>query len=80
MVIVAISTKGREFLFKANTAHKVPKTSAQKIADLLNSIKYQLKDGETWHVHEIDRYSNSYAFALTQDFYIYGGNLKEKRY
>ena len=59
---VAISSKGHEFLYKRSSMIAVPTSSAQKIADALNRVKYKIKDTETetWFVHDNDWVSNDY--------------------
>ena len=80
MTIVAIACKGREFLYRANTAHKVPKTSAHMICNGLNSINYKLGDNEIWHVYnDIPEWSNAGAYASCQAFRRFKGKLQEVR-
>ena len=55
---IAKSTKGQEFIFDRSSMIAVPKTSAEAIANKLNESKYQLKDGQVWHVHQNDWYFN----------------------
>lgn len=57
---IAKAVKGREFLFSLSSAIAVPKTSAQKIADTLNNLKYRLGESEVWHVYDNDSYYNDY--------------------
>lgn len=80
MKIVAIAVKGKEFLYDASTAHKVPQTKAQHYADLLNGAGYQTSEDRLWWVYDIDRYDKAYIYALMQEFYTYRGSLKEKCY
>ena len=77
MLILAISVKDREYLYKANTAHAVSKNSAQKICDIVNECKYQLKPGEIWHIHEIDNYCVAYDYAMRQEFKIRRGVVSD---
>lgn len=76
MMVVAISAKGHEFLYSAKTAHKVSKASAEKICKALNEAKYHLKDGDIWHVHEIDKYDNAWIYAHEQEFRVWKGNIQ----
>ena len=77
MVIVAKGIKGKEFFYKAQTAHKVPERNAQKVADILNACGYRFQDGETWHVYNVDEYDNAYYYAEGQRFtYGKGGTVK----
>lgn len=79
MKVVAISVQGQEFLYKGRTAHRVSERSSKTICDLLNKVKYQLAEGECWHIHEVDRYDNAFGFALEQKFTLRMGTLKEVR-
>ena len=79
MLILAKSVKGQEFLYSKRSAHKVPKTSADKICEALNKINYDLKNGETWFKHEVTNYDDAYIFAETQAFRVSKGTLKEIR-
>ena len=68
MLVVAKSLKGQEFLYNARSSHAVPKTSAKKICQALNDIRYELKDDEVWHVHEVDQYDIAFLYAEGQKF------------
>ena len=58
---LAVSMRGSEFMFDKKRMIAVPKSSAPKIADVLNKIKYKLKnDNEVWCVHDNDFYYNDY--------------------
>lgn len=78
MFIIAKSKIGSEFMYNPNTARKVSKASAKTICAALNKIGWNLKDGETWHIHEIDKYSIAYDFAMFQSFTIRNGVIKAK--
>lgn len=52
MKVIARSVLGKEFLYTYNGAFFAPDSSAQKMADIMNANKFQLKAGETWHVHD----------------------------
>ena len=68
MFVVAKSLKGKEFFYVASSAHAVPKTSAKKICDDLNSVNYDLNEKYVWHVHEVDQYDNAFYYAEHQKF------------
>lgn len=69
MLIVAKSAKGREFLYKGETAHKVAKAKAQMICDKLNELGYKLNPGEVWHVHDVCELDGiPFDYALSQTF------------
>ena len=77
MLILAISCKGQEYLYKKSTAHKVSKASANKICQALNTVKYKLNDNEVWHIHEVYGYEDAAVYAEGQEFKIYRNNLRE---
>ncbi len=80
MVVLAKSIAGQEFMYSARSAHKVPAKRAAAIRDALNGIRYDLKDGQIWHLHEIDEFDAAYDFAEMQKFYVNkSGALKECR-
>lgn len=69
MKVLAITTRGSEYLYSYRTAHKVNARKAQAIADILNEKRYMLHDdAHIWHVYEIDQYDNAYVFASDQEF------------
>lgn len=78
MQIIAKSVKGQEFIYAARSAHKVTRGKAQVIADALNNIQWQLKEGEIWFVHDIDKYDKAYMYAEVQKFTLTkSGTLRE---
>ena len=77
MLVVAMSCKDHEFLYKPSTAHKVSKASAQKICDILNQYKYRLVGNSVWHIHEVGMYEDAYDYAQYQRFTIRKGIVKE---
>ena len=79
MIVLAKSVKGAEYMYKASTAHKVSKASAEKIAAALNEKKWQLNDGEIWYMHDVAEFTNAGAYADRQSFVIRAGVLKEVR-
>lgn len=52
--MIALGRRGAEFFYKRDSAHKVPKTSAQKIADDLNKLGYKTDDSCYWWVYDMD--------------------------
>lgn len=80
MVVLAKSVDGQEFMYSPRSAHKVPASRAAAIRDALNGIRYDLNDGQVWHLHEIDKYDAAYDFAEMQKFHINkSGALVERR-
>lgn len=80
MKIVAKSVKGHEFMYSAKSAHKVSERSANLICKALNSANYDLKDGETWFVHDVNQYDSAYDYASYQAFTRRNGKLYETGY
>lgn len=83
MLVLAKSVAGREFLYSAESAHKVTKRDAGKIAEILNAAAHDLKPGETWYPHTIDEYDTAawtYASDYRQSFTLTKtGAVKERR-
>ena len=83
MLVLAKSAAGHEFLYVGESAHKVAKKSADKIAAILNDLRYDLKEGQIWFPHEIDEYNTAawiYAAECGQSFTLTkAGALKERR-
>ena len=72
MVIVALSKKGRGFLYKPTTAHEVLKKDAERIAQALNTearFAVLKQPDEEWFVHEIGRNDNAFGYAALQRFF-----------
>lgn len=78
MKIIAKSVKGQEFMYIANTAHKVSEASAQYICKILNDYNFRLKENEVWFIHDVDRYDLAYDYAQFQRFTVRNGIVKEK--
>lgn len=78
MLVCAMSLKGKEFFYKANTARKVSKASAQKICDIANKCEflYSYHPGYVWHIYEVDQYDQAYEYAQFQKFTIRNGIVK----
>lgn len=81
MFIVAQSVKGKEFLFKASTSHRVSKASAEKIAAALNRAGFMLpaSGGLVWYVHDVSDYDPAADYAHFQSFSVYRGTIKRTR-
>lgn len=77
MKVLAISVFGHEYMYKARTARKVSERSAEKICSICNDVKYQLKPGECWHIHDVDKYDTAYNYAMYQAFTIRNGIVKD---
>lgn len=80
MKVLAVSVAGHEYLYKASTARKVSERSAEKICAICNEIKWRLKDGECWFIHDIDQYDTAYDYAMMQAFTIRNGIVTARNY
>lgn len=52
MLVIAKAIKGKEFFHSIREMYEVPKRSAEKICEIMNREKWNLKDNETWHIYE----------------------------
>lgn len=77
MKILAVSVAGREYLYTASTAHAVPEKYIDAVRSVLNRSHFRLKDGETWHVHDVGPYDRAHAYASAQRFFIRSGRVYE---
>lgn len=75
MKIVALSIKGKEFLFSYKNAFFAPNSSAQKMADILNRNKYMITEDTIWFVHD-RQYEDT--FKISKKLYFNHGKLKSK--
>lgn len=80
MLVIAKSVKGKEYLYNAASARKVSKRSSEAILTVLNQMRWRLEDGQVWHIHEVDEYSNAYYYAQKQAFTIRNGVVSAKCY
>ena len=78
MLVAALSVKGQEFFYKANTARKVSRASGQKIVDIANECQFLFSayPGHVWYLHEVDQYDVAFDFAQYQKFTIRNGIVK----
>lgn len=79
MIVLAKSIQGAEYLYSPKSAHAVPKSSARKIMDALNNAKYDLRDGQVWHLHEVGGLDDASFYAERQSFGIRKGSIYERR-
>ena len=77
MYAVIVGIKGKEFLQKANTCHKVAKGKGKKIAEILNKLNYKINSEEIW-VDTVVGYSLAKDYAEFQEFTLRNGKLKER--
>jgi len=75
---IAVSMKGKEFMFDKTRMIGVPEGSARKIADELNRQKYKLKkDDEVWYPHDNDWYYNGF---IDSEIRRYGNRMPIYKY
>lgn len=79
MLVLAKSLKGREFYYNPRSAHSVSRSSAKKIADILNG-KPNVVENWVWSLHDVGCLQEAYAFGETQSFKIRKGVVYEKRH
>ncbi len=80
MLVIAKSKAGHEFIYNAASARKVSARSAETILKVLNDMRWRLKDGEIWHIHEVDEYDNAFYYAQRQAFTIRKGVVSARCY
>ena len=51
--LIAKTRSGKEYMHSRSHAYFADK-NADRICEALNKAKYQLKDGECWHVYDYD--------------------------
>lgn len=78
MFALAKAVKDHEFVYNIRSVHKVSKRSGQLICDELNRTRWNLKDGEVWHMYELDEYSQGYDLANVQQFRIRKGVIYQR--
>lgn len=52
MLYISKALKGKEFLHSRYENYQVPRSSAEKICQIMNEARFELKDGEVWHIYE----------------------------
>lgn len=80
MLVLAVSKKNKEFLYRYDTAHKVSSRCADVIMNTLNNVEYLLQDGEVWAKHEVSEADNAFAYASYKSFKIKKGAVIEYRH
>lgn len=77
--IIAKTIDGKEFVYSRKSAHAVSAAGAEAICKTLNDNKYQLKEGEKWHVYDVGAWELEYMGAAYQSFTRRKGYVYEKR-
>lgn len=74
MKILALSVKGKEYLYDASSARRVSARSAETICKIVNDCKFRINDdSKVWYVHDIDEYDAAYIYACNRSFTIRNG-------
>lgn len=76
MYIVSKAVKGKEFTYSLYHSFQVSKAAKEIICKALNDSRYMLKDNETWHIYEIDKYDNVYDIVKNQYMRLYKNKVK----
>lgn len=76
MKIIAKTREGKEYMYYPKSARKVSANSAEKILTVLNSVRWNLYDGQIWHVYDVDEYDAAFSYAQYQKFTIRKGIVK----
>ena len=79
MKMIAKAVTGKEFLYSRQSAHAVSDAGAKPICDALNKARWQLKDGETWHIYDLTWYEKEYTNAGAMKFTRRKGRIYESR-
>lgn len=74
MVVIAKTIKGKEFFHSVHEMYGAPKSSASKICDVMNHVRFRLKEGEAWHIYD------EYMYEPTGKLSIRNGVVKLKNY
>lgn len=56
VTVIAKSIKGQEYLYSQRDIYLVSKASAKLAAETLNKNNWNLKDNQTWFIHELSEY------------------------
>lgn len=80
MKVLAKTRQGSEFVYRSASAHKVSEKSGRRIMETLNSVRYDLKDGETWFMYDVCPYDNAYVYAEYQSFSVRNGRICESTF
>jgi hypothetical protein len=79
-MILAIAVKGKEYLYRSDSAHYVSKASADFICNALNAAHYKIEDDQVWHIFErLDYTSSAWSYAERQKFTRYKNRIRELR-
>ena len=65
---IAKAPIGKEFIYNRESAMYVAKASANEICEQLNKIRYNLKDGEIWHIYDATGYENYFILDVIKKY------------
>ena len=74
MIVIAKTVTGKEFFHSIREMYEVPKRSASKICDVMNDVRFRLKEGEAWHIYD------EYMYEPQGRLSIRNGMVKLKTY
>lgn len=61
--IIAKTRERQEFIYSKRNSYSVPKSSANKIVTIMNNVRWNIQQGEKWHVYEIGEWEKDYCAA-----------------
>ena len=64
--IIAKSINGQEYLYSEKYCYSVSAKKAKIICDTLNSLQWQLRSNEIWHIYDLDELDYKYTNAVFQ--------------
>lgn len=79
MKMIAKTIAGKEYIYSKSSAHAVSNAEAKPICDALNKARYDLKDGEAWHIYDLGWYENEFTNAGVMKFTRRKGKIYEAR-
>lgn len=52
MIVIVKTVTRKEFFHSVREMYEAPKSSASKICDVMNDVRFRLKEGEAWHIYD----------------------------
>lgn len=77
--MIAKTIDGKEFVYSQEDAYEVSDAGAKEICAALNRMKWDLKDGQKWHIYDLGWYEREYTNAGYQKLTRYRGTIRVKR-
>lgn len=78
--VIAKSVKGHEYLYSRKDCYSVSAVKAKLVCDTLNRLAWNLKNNETWFIHEIDDSDFAYTNAAFQQLVAGKTGIKIRNY